>query len=112
VQKADGLLISSPEYAHGIPGSLKNALDWLVSGSEMQGKPVAIWDASTRSSHAQESLREILKTISVRLADEVFVRVPLLGKQLSVEEIVGDPEMAGPLKEALDAFEGAIRSRN
>jgi NAD(P)H-dependent FMN reductase len=28
---ADGILISSPEYAHGVPGSLKNALDWLVS---------------------------------------------------------------------------------
>jgi len=37
---ADALLISSPEYAHGVPGSLKNALDWLVSAGEMLYKPI------------------------------------------------------------------------
>src|SRR6187551_2419294 len=36
---ADALLISTPEYAHGVPGSLKNALDWLVSAGEMLYKP-------------------------------------------------------------------------
>ncbi len=50
IKAADGLILSSPEYAHGVPGSLKNALDWLVGGSEMVGKPVALFDASTRSS--------------------------------------------------------------
>ena len=40
VDAADALLICSPEYAHGVPGSLKNALDWLVSGAEIP------WDAT------------------------------------------------------------------
>src|SRR4051812_45729397 len=30
VGRADGIIICSPEYAHGVPGVLKNALDWLV----------------------------------------------------------------------------------
>src|SRR5690349_3915443 len=40
IARADALLISSPEYAHGVPGVLKNALDWLVSSLEFPGKPV------------------------------------------------------------------------
>src|SRR5256885_8484177 len=38
---ADAVLISSPEYAHGVPGALKNMLDWLVSPGELVDKPVA-----------------------------------------------------------------------
>jgi chromate reductase len=64
VGDADALLISTPEYAHGVPGSLKNALDWLVGGSEMPGKPVALLNASPRSVHAQASLAETLRTMS------------------------------------------------
>lgn len=51
VRAADGVLISSPEYAHGVPGTLKNALDWLVGGhqNEIVGKPVALFNASPRA---------------------------------------------------------------
>ena len=38
IRRADGLIVSSPEYARGVPGSLKNALDWLVS-SDVVGSP-------------------------------------------------------------------------
>src|SRR5580698_3078664 len=48
VGAADGLLFSSPEYARGVPGSLKNALDWLVSSDVFPGKPVAFFHASER----------------------------------------------------------------
>lgn len=40
------MLICSPEYAHGIPGSLKNALGWLVGTGDQPGKPVALLNAS------------------------------------------------------------------
>jgi chromate reductase, NAD(P)H dehydrogenase (quinone) len=56
----DGLLISSPEYAHGVPGVLKNALDWLVSGFEFIDKPIALFNASPRATHAQAALTEIV----------------------------------------------------
>ena len=52
IAAADAILISSPEYAHGVPGALKNALDWLVGSGEMIEKPVAVINASARATHA------------------------------------------------------------
>jgi len=40
LQESDAVLISSPEYAHGVPGVLKNALDWIVGSGELVNKPV------------------------------------------------------------------------
>src|ERR1700710_47156 len=79
VRRADGLLISSPEYAHGVPGAMKNALDWLVGGEEFIHKPVALLNASPRSHHAQESLAETITTMSGRLVAAASVAIPLLG---------------------------------
>lgn len=62
---SDGVLISSPEYAHGVPGTLKNALDWLVRSGELYEKPVALVNTSPRSTHAHASLLETLNTMSV-----------------------------------------------
>ena len=64
VDAADGLLISCPEYARGMPGSFKNLLDWLVGSPNFHAKPVAIFNASSRASEAQRSLRLVLTTMS------------------------------------------------
>ena len=61
---ADAVIISSPEYAHGMPGSLKNALDWLVSDGTLVGKPVLIiTTAPTRGEFAHAQLVEVLTTM-------------------------------------------------
>jgi len=67
---ADAVVICSPEYAHGVPGSLKNALDWLVSVPDMVHKPTALVNASQRSTHAQLSLAETVRTMSMHLVAE------------------------------------------
>ena len=108
IKMADGLLISSPEYAHGVPGVLKNALDWLVGGEEFVGKPVALLNASPRATHAQGSLAETVKTMSARLVPEASIAVPLLGKNLDEAGIVANPEMASALRAAIAAFARAI----
>jgi NAD(P)H-dependent FMN reductase len=71
IATADALLVSSPEYARGVPGTLKNALDWLVGSSDVVGKPVALLNGSPRASHAQASLALTLRTISARLIREL-----------------------------------------
>jgi chromate reductase len=76
VRDADALVISSPEYAHGIPGSLKNALDWLVSGVEIVGKPTLVWSASPSGAHhAHPQLVEVLRTMSADVLIEAALQL-------------------------------------
>lgn len=77
VAEAAGLVIACPEYAHGIPGAFKNALDWLVGMPDFPGKPVMLINTAPRASHAQAALREVLATMSARLVPEADVTVDL-----------------------------------
>jgi NAD(P)H-dependent FMN reductase len=105
---SDGLLISNPEYAHGIPGVLKNALDWLVSGEEFVGKPIALFNASPRAIHAQASLTEIVTTMAGRIVPEASITVSLLGKNLDAAGIVADSEVSSEVQTAIVALATAI----
>jgi NAD(P)H-dependent FMN reductase len=105
----DGLLISSPEYARGVAGSLKNALDWLVSSSEFPDKPTALINASPRATHADAHLRVTLTTMSARLIEVACLALPLLGRNLDADAIAADDSLASPLRAALEAFARAIR---
>lgn len=110
VAAASGLLISCPEYAHGVPGSFKNVLDWLVGGPEFVNKPVALLNASPRASYAQESLAETVRTMSGRIIAEASVALPLLGKGLDMNGIIESRELANAIRYAISAFVEAIES--
>jgi chromate reductase, NAD(P)H dehydrogenase (quinone) len=88
IERTDALLIASPEYAHGVTGVLKNALDWLVSFPPFVDRPVAIFNASPRSVHADAALREILATMSAHLVTDACLALPLRGTRPTVDSIV------------------------
>lgn len=110
VREADGLLISSPEYAHGVPGAMKNALDWLVSDEEFMGKPVALFNASPLATYAQAALLETITVMSARVVAEACIAVPVSGKKLDEAGIAAHPEIAGTVRAALEAFARAIET--
>ena len=111
VDSADGLLLSTPEYAHGLPGAFKNGLDWLVSDPAVLGKPIAIWQVSARGAHAHASLVEILTTMSTVIVPEAGVTLPLLDGPLERARLLATPALSGLLRDALLAFARAIRER-
>jgi NAD(P)H-dependent FMN reductase len=110
VARTDALVISSPEYAHGVPGSLKNALDWLVSGVELPGKPVALFNASPASTHAHAALIEILTTMSARVIAAAAVTLPLGAKKLDARGLAADSGVAAALRAGLRALEQAAKA--
>ena len=95
--RADGVLISSPEYAHGVPGVMKNALDWVVGTGELVGKRVALLNASPRSTFAQAQLRETLTVMSWNVIDDACVAIQMRGRA------VDDADRAA-LRDALNAM--------
>jgi NAD(P)H-dependent FMN reductase len=110
IDASDALLIAAPECAHGVPGALKNALDWLVASETFAGKPTALVNTSPRAFHAQASLREILTTMAARLIPEAFASIALTGKAVTVEAILADTGFTRRLMESLEALIAATRS--
>jgi chromate reductase, NAD(P)H dehydrogenase (quinone) len=109
VGASDALVIAAPEYARGVPGALKNALDWLVASETIAAKPVALLNTSPRAFHAQASLRETLSTMAARVVPEAFADLPLGGKLVTADQILADPANARRLKEAIEALIGALQ---
>jgi NAD(P)H-dependent FMN reductase/catechol 2,3-dioxygenase-like lactoylglutathione lyase family enzyme len=100
----DAVLISSPEYAHGVSGVLKNALDWIVGSGEFLDKPIALINASARAMHAHAALRETLVTMSGRVIEEASIAIPLDGRRLDANGIIGDAGLSALLTSALAAL--------
>jgi chromate reductase, NAD(P)H dehydrogenase (quinone) len=104
VAQADALVVASPEYAHGVTGSIKNALDWLVSFEPFAYKPVAVVNTSPRAHHADAALRETLTTMAAHIVEPASVQLPLLGAQLDEEGMLRSPEVAGAIRSMLLAL--------
>lgn len=108
LRSSDGILISSPEYAHGVPGALKNALDWIVSSGEFMDKPVALINVNPHATYAQASLAETLTVMMAKIIAEASIAVPLQGRKLDAAGIVSEREISGALRASLAALAQAI----
>jgi len=105
LRASDGVIICTPEYAHGLPGTLKNALDWTVSSGEWMEKPVLILNASPVSHFAHDSLVEILTTIMARTISH---RIGLSGNKMDELAMLDNTEITSKLIESLGELETAL----
>lgn len=78
IAQADAILICTPEYAFGIPGSLKNALDWTVGSSDLVDKPVALVTASSQGEKGHAALLLVLTAISAKVPEGGHVVIPFI----------------------------------
>lgn len=109
IERADAVLFSCPEYAHGMTGVLKNALEWVVGGGELVGKPTAVVTASpsmTGGDRAQAWLCETLEVMGAAILPE---RLPIAcaSAKISGGRLV-EAEAVEQLREVLGALELAV----
>lgn len=108
VADADAVLIVSPEYAHGVPGVLKNALDWLVSSADLLDKPTAVLTASpspTGAAYAHGQLRETLRMMSAAVIPDACRDFTAIGPKTDpATGTVTDPATLQDLRTALTAL--------
>lgn len=105
IAAADAVLICTPEYAGGLPGSFKNLLDWTVGGGEVYGKPVAWINAAsvaapTGAADAHDSLRKVLTYAGARIVDEACARIPVPRHAVAEGEVT-DPDLRGRIAVAV-----------
>lgn len=106
LREAAAVVISTPEYAHGVPGVLKNALDWVVGSGELIDKPVVVINAAPHSTFAQASLCETLTVMSGKLVTGGPLVVSLAGrKALDVDGMRADPDVRAGLEAVLQQLE-------
>ncbi|WP_020481402.1 NAD(P)H-dependent oxidoreductase [Methylomonas sp. MK1] len=110
VASADALLIASPEYAHGVTGTIKNALDWLVAFEGFAYKPVAVLNASPRAHHADAALRETLITMSAKLIEAASITLPLPSANIGDADLLAMPEIVSLFTGVLVKIERAAMS--
>ena len=111
VSAADAIVIASPEYAHGVTGTIKNTLDWLVSHEPFAFKPVAVFNPSYQSYHADEALKETLRMMSADLIADACVRIPVIGAGVPADAIAAEPRFADAIRAALQAIVAHVDGR-
>ena len=102
--QADGIIICTPEYAFGVPGALKNALDWTVSSGSFSGKPTALITASTGGEHAHEAMIRILGAINAKLSPETTLLIQFVRSKMDLAGNVTEPDTAQKLRTLVEMF--------
>ncbi len=111
----DAALFCTPEYAHGMPGSLKNALDWLVSSGEFDGgKPCGALSASPSFQGGDKALvwlRQILAVLGASVPPEASFAIPFVRTKIDTQGHIADPAVADALRAALQSLADAAEQR-
>lgn len=110
LKEADGILICTPEYAMGVPGSLKNAIDWTVSSMEFSHKPVALITASSVGQKGHLSLMETLKVIESDIPESSQLVISFVKTKVKDNKIT-DADTLEQVKKVIESLLKTIEKR-
>ena len=101
---ADGIPLCSPEYAFGVPGVLKNALEWTVATGELVYKPVALITAATGGDKAHASLLLTLTALSSNVAEDAALLISFISSKMNADGVVTDEATLQAIYSVADAL--------
>ncbi|PWS31129.1 NADPH-dependent FMN reductase [Pedobacter paludis] len=107
IVNADGILLCTPEYAMGLPGSFKNAIDWTVSSASFSKKPILSIVASSLGEKSFESLNHILTVLEVKPIAQL---IPFARTKVNRENEITDPETLKLLQANIGQFINEIET--
>ncbi|WCT10551.1 NADPH-dependent FMN reductase [Mucilaginibacter jinjuensis] len=108
ITEADGIIICTPEYAFGVPGSLKNMLDWTVSSGSLVDKPVALITASSVGESAHASLLKTLEVLTANIVKGGTLLIPFIRAKMNAENQITDEQTEQNVQNVLKALLAAI----
>lgn len=109
IKKADAVLICTPEYAFGIPGSLKNALDWTVSSGEFLNKHVGLITASSQGEKSHAALLLVLTAISANIGEDASLLISFVRSKLDSSGKIKDEVVANDVRNVIQSLASAAR---
>lgn len=104
IQAADAVIICSPEYAFGVPGVLKNALDWTVFSGSFNEKPTAVITASSVGNNAHASLLLTFKALGAVIPAGCEILIPFVRTKVSEKGEITDEELLGKFRELVEGL--------
>jgi NAD(P)H-dependent FMN reductase len=110
IAESDGVFICTPEYAFGVPGSLKNALDWTVSSGELTYKPVALITAASVGKNAHAALLLTLSALTAKVAQEATLVIPFIRAKLNEKGEIKDEATLDAVKRVIAVFLHTIQT--
>jgi len=99
--ESDAILIAAPEYAHSLPGALKNGIDWVVGSGELYRKVVAITASVPHPERGRNGLAALRQTL--RAVDAVIVWD---------EPIDRNADVAATIQALLASLQDGVRSHD
>ena len=107
--EANAIVICTPEYAYGIPGALKNTLDWTVSSASFSGKLTALITASTGGETAHAALIKVLGAIDADLIKGATLLISFIRSKMDSEGNIKDEETAEKLRLVFEALMNVVK---
>lgn len=110
IDKADGILICTPEYVFSIPSGLKNAIEWCISTTVFSDKPSGLITASASGLKGHEELQLIMKTAMAKFTDETKLLIQGVKGKIDSQGQIIDPKTTNDLKKFANAFIALVKN--